>query len=225
MELEELKSKFQAAMGSTQLQLSEQTLDGFYGDVLGGITDDAQVTDEFINGKLGFLKILNGQLHRDVGLQVEEYKKNYKPAPPTQEPKPEEPKPKNGDELIASLQARIEAMEKARKDESEKAALAARVAEARKGVENALKEKFRKAGVEANTYFLKQSMRDIDFSGDDGTDKLADVAEKAYYAALKEAGVQAGAAPSRSGGGGGGSKPLDDYFAKKRQREGWGQKK
>ena len=107
MEREELLTKFNEMLGSTKLSLSERTLNDYADDVLSGITDDAQLTDEFLGRKVNFLKSLDGNLHSDVSKEIEVYKKNFKPK--KEEPVKGEPvKEEVHDDRIAELEKKFE---------------------------------------------------------------------------------------------------------------------
>lgn len=185
MEREELLTKFNEMLGSTKLSLSERTLNDYADDVLSGITDDAQLTDEFLGRKVNFLKSLDGNLHSDVSKEIEVYKKNFKPK--KEEPVKEEPvKEEVHDDRIAELEKKFEELLQQREKEKESMAKDKMFEDA----VSSLKSKFSKAEVVLNNYILKQSLRDVEFSETDDLKSLSDKIEKMYYSNLKEAGIE-----------------------------------
>ena len=83
MELEELKSKFEEKLGSTKLQLSEQTLSEVLQDALAEIgDDDTRLTDDFLTRKVNLAKKIDGQINFDVSQRIKDWEKqNPKPTP------------------------------------------------------------------------------------------------------------------------------------------------
>lgn len=230
MEKEELRTKIDEALGSTQLQLSEQTWDKYLTRTVAGIKDDAEVTDEFITGEVEWLKTLNGQLHADVAKENNAYKAAL------------EEKLKAAGRTVSTGSAgkdagaaggENEALAQMRKelDELKAERAAAKDAATKKelldSVEKGLKDKLKAAGIEANGYFIKQVKKELEIPKSDGdtspdVDELVGKAEKAYFKSLKEAGLEATASPQ--GGrknGKGGSSAVDAYFKKKGLKEGW----
>lgn len=230
MEKEELRTKIDEALGSTQLQLSEQTWDKYLTRTVAGIKDDAEVTDEFITGEVEWLKTLNGQLHADVAKENNAYKAALK-----EKLKAAGSSGSTGSSGKAAGAAggENEALAQMRKelDELKAERAAAKDAATKKelldSVEKGLKDKLKAAGIEANGYFIKQVKKELEIPKSDGdtspdVDELVGKAEKAYFKSLKEAGLEATASPQ--GGrknGKGGSSAVDAYFKKKGLKEGW----
>ena len=98
MELEELKSKFEEKLGSTKLQLSEQTLSEVLQDALAEIgDDDTRLTDDFLTRKVNLAKKIDGQINFDVSQRIKDWEKqNTKPTPPI-------PKKKAKEDLLSDL--------------------------------------------------------------------------------------------------------------------------
>ena len=227
MEKEELRTKIDEALGSTQLQLSEQTWDKYLTRTVAGIKDDAEVTDEFITGEVEWLKTLNGQLHADVAKENNAYKAalEEKLKAAGSSGKAAGAAGAAGGENAALAQMRKELDEL--KAERAAAKDAATKKELLDSVEKGLKDKLKAAGIEANGYFIKQVKKELEIPKSDGdtspdVDELVGKAEKAYFKSLKEAGLEATASPQ--GGrknGKGGSSAVDAYFKEKGLKEGW----
>lgn len=227
MEKEELRTKIDEALGSTQLQLSEQTWDKYLTRTVAGIKDDAEVTDEFITGEVEWLKTLNGQLHADVAKENNAYKAAL------EEKLKAAGSPGKAAGAAGAAGGENEALAQMRKelDELKAERAAAKDAATKKelldSVEKGLKDKLKAAGIEANGYFIKQVKKELEIPKSDGdtspdVDELVGKAEKAYFKSLKEAGLEATASPQ--GGrknGKGGSSAVDAYFKKKGLKEGW----
>lgn len=223
MEKEALISKFTDALGSTQLQLTEQTMDGFYDEVHAEVgDDDAKVTDEFVTRKVNFLKKLNGQLHADVSVQVE----NYKKLNPYKDPNPADPpKPKKDSEEIADLKKEIETIKSAQKTKETESAKNA----IKESIKNGFEANQKKANLKVNPYFVKQTLRDLELPEDlakADVDKLTKQFETDYNKAMKEADFEGKGTPmfKKETGGPKGKTAVEDYFAKKKLKEHWDKK-
>lgn len=189
MEREELLSKINEKLGSTKLSLSEKTMNDFADEVLSGITDDAQVSDELLDRKVSFLKSLDGNLHYDVSKQVEEYKKSYKPLNKVKIEENNETE--KGDELrqkIAELELRYNEIEEQRKSEANARNKESLVSSA----VNIVKDKFNMSDVGINNYILKQTLRDVSVEGNEKASDIAVAIEESYFKNLKEAGIEYG---------------------------------
>lgn len=233
MEKEELRTNIDEALGSTQLQLSEQTWDKYLTRTVAGIKDDAEVTDEFITGEVEWLKTLNGQLHADVAKENNAYKAALEAKYKANGSTGSAGSAGTAAGAAGAAGGESEALAQMRKelDELKAERAAAKDAATKKelldSVEKGLKDKLKAAGIEANGYFIKQVKKELEIPKSDGdtspdVDELVGKAEKAYFKSLKEAGLEATASPQ--GGrknGKGGSSAVDAYFKKKGLKEGW----
>lgn len=192
MEREELRTKIDAALGSTKLTLSERTINDFLDDALVGITDDADVTEDFVTRKANVLKSMNGNLHSDVSEEVQRYKDSLQ-KPPKDKDKHDDDDSDDDDSHkgkgddgsaaeIEDLKNRLKAIE----DERQKAAEERQREADRKELHDAFKTNFDKAGVKVNDYILKQTIRDFD--GEGSIEEKVKALESKYYENLKEAG-------------------------------------
>lgn len=192
MEREELRTKIDAALGSTKLTLSERTINDFLDDALVGITDDADVTEDFVTRKANVLKSMDGNLHSDVSEEVQRYKDSLQ-KPPKDKDKHDDDDSDDDDSRkgkgddgsaaeIEDLKNRLKAIE----DERQKAAEEKQREADRKELHDAFKTHFDKAGVKVNDYILKQTIRDFD--GEGSVEEKVKALESKYYENLKEAG-------------------------------------
>lgn len=225
MELEELKSKFEEKLGSTKLQLSEQTLSEVLQDALAEIgDDDTRLTEDFLARKVNLAKKIDGQINFDVSKRIKDWEKqNPKPTPPSPKKNAQE------DEEPAYFKAYREKMEErftSFENERKKEKLALQKESAMKQIKSELEAKFKDAGIEKNAYILKQTLRDVDIPDKDiDISAIVKNVEKEYYKNLKEAGFGDSTPHIGNGGGGGkGNKITNDFFARKAKREGWGSK-
>lgn len=231
MEREELKTKVVSELGGTQLTLSERTINEELDDALTDITDDAQVTDTFVQRLAKRLKRMDGNLHADVGAENRKYKEQFEKD--WKEKHPEGGSGNGGNGGNGGEQSELEKkLDKLMKDfEEEKNARMAREVKEKKettlsSIKDGVKKLFEKAGVEPNEYILKQTMRDVEIGDNPDVDAIVKATEKAYYKNLKEAGLEE-TKPHFGGGGGSGShgnSAIDDFFKKKAEREGWSKK-
>lgn len=76
MEREELKELVNKSLGSTQLKLSERTINEELDDVLGDFGDDEGTNAKLVERVANRLKRMDGNLHADVSKEVKEYKEN-----------------------------------------------------------------------------------------------------------------------------------------------------
>lgn len=223
MELEALKGKFNDALGSTKLQLSDRTLDGVLQDALAEIgDDDSRVTDDFIQRKINLAKTIDGQINHDVSTRIEDWKKKN-PTPNQQEP------PKHVDDpnepawfktYREQQEKKMQELEDARKADVLKANKEKILEEIKKGI----KADYEKQNLEVNEYLLKQAMRDVEIPDENADVKsLIKSVESEYDAAVKAVGYTGGA-PKRNEVHGD-KTIVDAMWAKKKAREGWGEGK
>lgn len=225
MELEELKSKFEEKLGSTKLQLSEQTLSEVLQDALAEIgDDDTRLTEDFLARKVNLAKKIDGQINFDVSQRIKDWeKKKTKEDNPTANEKPTEDKePSYFKAYREKMEERFTSFENERKQEK----LRLQKESAIKQIKSELEDKFKNAGIEKNAYILKQTLRDVDIPDKDiDISAIVKNVEKEYYKNLKEAGFGDSTPHIGNGGSGGkGNKITNDFFARKAKREGWGSK-
>lgn len=194
MDREELRVLVTKNLGSTQLKLSERTINEELDDVLDDFGDNEEANAKLVSKLTNRLKRMDGNLHADVSKEVKEYKEN------AEKKRKEEGNGENGKEsgndndsealkLVKELKAELDAERNARKQEQAERAKNA----TRESVRNGLKDKFEKAGLKLNSFFAKSALEKLDIP-DEGVDitSLIERAEKLYNADIKEAGVEIG---------------------------------
>lgn len=218
MEREELLGLVNGELGSTQLTLSERTINEELDDVLGDFGEDEATNAALVTRIANRLKRMDGNLHADVSKQVNDYKKKN-----TDKPKPQsKPNKDDNDEIPAwfkSFSEKFEAAEAERKAEKTKQEKDALV----KSVKEGLKAKFKEANMEVNEFFVNTAMSKLEIPTENPNAKnLIGELEKLYNADLKAAGVEQHAKPTFGNQGNGDTdKSVSDFFARKAKKEGW----
>lgn len=212
MEREELKDLVNKALGSTQLKLSERTINEELDDVLGDFGDDEEANAKLVERVANRLKRMDGNLHADVSKEVRDYKDNAEKK--LKEGNGGGSKKNEGDEdgeseimkELKSLRAELDEERNARKQAETERAKHATMDSVRKG----LKAKFENAGMKLNDFFAKSALSKLEIPSE-GVDlkSLVEKAERLYNADIKEAGIEVG--KPHAGGSGSGKEEKEDW--------------
>lgn len=212
MEREELKELVNKSLGSTQLKLSERTINEELDDVLGDFGDNEDANAKLVERVVNRLKRMDGNLHADVSKEVKEYKdKAEKKQKEGTEGGSKKNEGNEGSESeimkeLKSLRAELDEERNARKQEQAERAKHATMDSVRKG----LREKFENAGLKLNDFFAKSALSKLEIPNEDVNLKsLVEKAERLYNADIKEAGVEIG--KPHAGGNGGGKEEKEDW--------------
>lgn len=211
MNREELRGLVTKELGSTQLKLSERTINEELDDVLDDFGDNEEANAKLVSKLTNRLKRMDGNLHADVSKEVKEYKENAEKKR-KEDGNGEKGKESGNDndsealKLVKELKSELDAERNARKQEQAERAKNA----TRESVRNGLKEKFEKAGLKFNSFFAKSALEKLDIP-DENVDitSLIERAEKLYNADIKEAGVEIG--KPHAGGNVGGKEEKEDW--------------
>lgn len=211
MNREELRELVTKELGSTQLKLSERTINEELDDVLDDFGDNEEANAKLVSKLTNRLKRMDGNLHADVSKEVKEYKENAEKKR-KEDGNGEKGKESGNDndsealKLVKELKSELDAERNARKQEQAERAKNA----TRESVRNGLKEKFEKAGLKLNSFFAKSALEKLDIP-DENVDitSLIERAEKLYNADIKEAGVEIG--KPHAGGNVGGKEEKEDW--------------
>ena len=200
MTVEELLSLVNKEVDTTKFKaLSQKTINEELNDVLDEFGDDEAANAKIVTKVANRLKRMDGNLHKNVS---DEIKKSREEA--ERKKKEEEVKP---DDKYDKLLAKLEALEKANEERDKKASRAATVEAVRKG----LKDKFDKAKLELNDFFLDTAISKLEIP-----DKDADVidlvskAEGIYTTDFKRATGNTAIPHKGSGSSSGGGKTIRD---------------
>lgn len=212
MEREELKELVNKNLGSTQLKLSERTINEELDDVLGDFGDNEEANAKLVERVANRLKRMDGNLHADVSKEVKEYKENAeKKLKEGNEGGSKKNESNDGSESeireeLKNLRAELDEERNARKQEQTEGAKHATMDSVRKG----LREKFENAGMKLNDFFTKSALSKLEIPSE-GVDlkSLIDQAERLYNADIKEAGVEIG--KPHAGGNVGGKGEKEDW--------------
>lgn len=212
MEREELKELVNKALGSTQLKLSERTINEELDDVLSDFGDNEEANAKLVERVTNRLKRMDGNLHADVSKEVKEYKENAeKKLKEGNEGGSKKNEGNEGSESeimkeLKSLRAELDEERNARKQAETERAKHATMDSVRKG----LREKFENAGMKLNDFFAKSALSKLDIPSEDVDLKsLIEKAERLYNADIKEAGIEIG--KPHAGGNGGGKEEKEDW--------------
>ena len=225
MTREELKKLVEEKLGSTQLKLSERTINEELDDVLGDFGDNEETNTKLVERIANRLKRMDGNLHADVSKEVKEYKENAeKKLKEGNEGGSKKNEGNEGSESeimkeLKNLRTELDEERNARKKEQTERAKHALMDNVRKG----LKDKFDNAGLKLNSFFAKSALAKLEIQdGDNDLNALIEKAEKLYNADVKEAGVDFGK-PNSGLGGARGSDNQDkhefDDIAELRKRD------
>lgn len=212
MEREELKELVNKSLGSTQLKLSERTINEELDDVLGDFGDNEDANAKLVERVVNRLKRMDGNLHADVSKEVKEYKdKAEKKQKEGTEGGSKKNEGNEGSESeimkeLKSLRAELDEERNARKQEQAERAKHATMDSVRKG----LREKFENAGLKLNDFFAKSALSKLEIPSENVDLKsLVEKAERLYNADIKEAGVEID--KPHAGGNGGGKEEKEDW--------------
>lgn len=211
--------------------LSKKSIDDELNDVLGEMGDDDDENDRIVTKLANRLKRMDKNLHKNI---ADELKKSREEAERKKKEEEERKRKRNrakenddddddggDDDRIAKLLAKVEALEKASVERDKEAARKATLESVKAG----LKEKFDKAGLELNGFFLKTSLSKLEIPDKDADiDDLVSEAEKIYTADFKEAtgekGIPSKNHTSSPGGGGDDDKFMEEVAARRKKRFG-----
>lgn len=212
MEREELKELVNKSLGSTQLKLSERTINEELDDVLGDFGDNEEANAKLVERVANRLKRMDGNLHADVSKEVKEYKENAgKKLKEGNEGGSKKNESNEGSESeirkeLKNLRAELDEERNARKQEQTERAKHATMDSVRKG----LREKFENAGLKINDFFAKSALSKLEIPNENVDIKsLVEKAEKLYNADIKEAGIEIG--KPHAGGNGSGKEEKEDW--------------
>ena len=211
--------------------LSKKSIDNELNDVLGEMGDDDDENDRIVTKLANRLKRMDKNLHKNI---ADELKKSREEAERKKKEEEERKRKRNraeknddddddggDDDRIAKLLAKVEALEKASAERDKEAARKATLESVKAG----LKEKFDKAGLELNGFFLKTSLSKLEIPDKDADiDDLVSEVEKIYTADFKEAtgekGIPSKNHTSSPGGGGDDDKFMEEVAARRKKRFG-----
>lgn len=191
MDRESLKPLVEAQLGESRLTvLSDETVNAELDAELEGITDDAQVDDAFCKRIASRLLRMNGNIAKEAGNQINDWKKKHpQPTPP------KTPKPEDGDDdddpKLKALKDEVESLKQSLATKNKKEADDKVIADVRKK----FNAKFKEGKISINEYFADQVFGKLTLpalgEGEEyDIEQLAQNAEENYYKELKRAGIK-----------------------------------
>ena len=187
MTREELLALVNKEVDTTKFkELSQKTIDEELDDVLEDFGDDEEANSKLVTKLANRLKRINGNLHKNIS---DEVKKSKEGAERKKKEEEEERKRKEAgkdddpDDKYNELLKEIKALKEANAERDKKAARKATIESVKAG----LKDKFDKANLELNDFFLDTALSKLEISDDADVAELVSTAENIYTADYKRA--------------------------------------
>nr|DAM05838.1 MAG TPA: hypothetical protein [Caudoviricetes sp.] len=211
MTREELLALVNKEVDTTKFkELSQKTIDEELDDVLEDFGDDEEANSKLVTKLANRLKRINGNLHKNISDEVKKSKEEAERKKKEEEEERKRKEAKKGDDpddKYSKLLEKLEALEKANAERDKKAARKATIESVKAG----LKDKFDKANLEMNDFFLDTALSKLEISDDADVAELVSTAENIYTADYKRA--NGGNAVPRKGSSApsGEEKKLDEH--------------
>ena len=157
--------------------LSQKTINEELDDVLEDFGDDEAANAKLVTKLANRLKRMDGNLHKNIS---DEIKKSKEEA---ERKRKEGKKDDDPDDKYSKVLKKLEALEKANAERDKKAARNATIESVKAG----LKDKFDKANLEMNDFFLDTALSKLEISDDADVAELVSTAENIYTADYKRA--------------------------------------
>ena len=211
MTREELLALVNKEVDTTKFkELSQKTINEELDDVLEDFGDDEEANSKLVTKLANRLKRINGNLHKNIS---DEVKKSKEEAERKKKEEEEERKRKEADknddpdDKYNELLKEIKALKEANAERDKKAARKATIESVKAG----LKDKFDKANLELNDFFLDTALSKLEISDDADVAELVSMAENIYTVDYKRA--NGGNAVPRKGSSApsGEEKKLDEH--------------
>lgn len=211
MTREELLALVNKEVDTTKFkELSQKTIDEELDDVLEDFGDDEEANSKLVTKLANRLKRINGNLHKNISDEVKKSKEEAERKKKEEEEERKRKEAKKGDDpddKYSKLLDKLEALEKANAERDKKAARKATIESVKAG----LKDKFDKANLEMNDFFLDTALSKLEIPDDADVVELVSAAENIYTADYKRA--NGGNAVPRKGSSApsGEEKKLDEH--------------
>lgn len=211
MTREELLALVNKEVDTTKFkELSQKTINEELDDVLEDFGDDEEANSKLVTKLANRLKRINGNLHKNIS---DEVKKSKEEAERKKKEEEEERKRKEAnkdddpDDKYSELLKKLEALEKANAERNKKAARKATIESVKAG----LKDKFDKANLEMNDFFLDTALSKLEIPDDADVVELVSKAENIYTADYKRANGGNAVPRKGSSASSGEEKKLDEH--------------
>lgn len=211
MTREELLALVNKEVDTTKFkELSQKTINEELDDVLEDFGDDEEANSKLVTKLANRLKRINGNLHKNIS---DEVKKSKEEAERKKKEEEEERKRKEADkdddpdDKYNELLKEIKALKEANAERDKKAARKATIESVKAG----LKDKFDKANLELNDFFLDTALSKLEISDDADVAELVSTAENIYTAVYKRANGGNAVPRKGSSASSGEEKKLDEH--------------
>ena len=187
MTREELLALVNKEVDTTKFkELSQKTIDEELDDVLEDFGDDEEANSKLVTKLANRLKRINGNLHKNISDEVKKSKEEAERKKKEEEEerkRNETDKDDDPDDKYNELLKEIKALKEANAERDKKAARKATIESVKAG----LKDKFDKANLELNDFFLDTALSKLEISDDADVAELVSTAENIYTADYKRA--------------------------------------
>lgn len=211
MTREELLALVNKEVDTTKFkELSQKTIDEELDDVLEDFGDDEEANFKLVTKLANRLKRINGNLHKNISDEVKKSKEEAERKKKEEEEERKRKEAKKGDDpdgKYSKLLEKLEALEKANAERDKKAARKATIESVKAG----LKDKFDKANLELNDFFLDTALSKLEISDDADVAELVSTAENIYTADYKRANGGNAVPRKGSSASSGEEKKLDEH--------------
>lgn len=167
--------------------LSQKTINEELDDVLEDFGDDEDANAKIVTKLANRLKRMDGNLHKNVSDEIkksrEEAERKKREEAEGRKKKDDEGKGEEPDDKYQKLLEKLEAIERANAERDKMAAKKATIESVKAG----LKDKFDKANLEMNDFFLDTALSKLEISDDADVAELVSTAENIYTADYKRA--------------------------------------
>lgn len=211
MTKEELLSLVNKEVDTTKFKsLSQKTINEELDDVLEDFGDDEAANAKLVTKLANRLKRMDGNLHKNVSDEIKKSKEEAERKKKEEEEerrRKEAEKDDDPDDKYSKLLEKLEALEKANAERDKKAARKATIESVKAG----LKDKFDKANLELNDFFLDTALSKLEISDDADVAELVSTAENIYTADYKRANGGNAVPRKGSSASSGEEKKLDEH--------------
>lgn len=211
MTREELLALVNKEVDTTKFkELSQKTIDEELDDVLEDFGDDDEANSKLVTKLANRLKRINGNLHKNISDEVKKSKEEAERKKKEEEEERKRKEAKKGDDpdgKYSKLLEKLEALEKANAERDKKAARKATIESVKAG----LKDKFDKANLEMNDFFLDTALSKLEIPDDADVVELVSKAENIYTADYKRANGGDAVPRKGSSASSGEEKKLDEH--------------
>lgn len=209
MTREELLALVNKEVDTTKFkELSQKTINEELDDVLEDFGDDEEANSKLVTKLANRLKRINGNLHKNISDEVKKSKEEAERKKKEEgEERKEAGKDDDPNDKYSKLLEKLEALEKANTERDKKAARKATIESVKAG----LKDKFDKANLEMNDFFLDTALSKLEIPDDADVVELVSKAENIYTADYKRANGGNAVPRKGSSASSGKEKKLDEH--------------